>query len=69
MHEEALDSHAVRCPYCDTGFELLVDLSQGSHTTWEDCPQCCSPIQMRIEVSLLSGELESLTLGRDDEVL
>ncbi|WP_136247317.1 CPXCG motif-containing cysteine-rich protein [Halomonas borealis] len=69
MHEEALDSQAVRCPYCDAGFELLIDVSQGSHATWEDCPQCCAPIQLRIEVSLVSGELESLALGRDDEVL
>ncbi|MBB3142305.1 CPXCG motif-containing cysteine-rich protein [Halomonas organivorans] len=69
MHEEALDNHAVRCPYCDTAFELQVDASQGSHETWEDCPRCCAPIQLRIEVSPVSGELESLSLGRDDDVL
>lgn len=69
MHEEQLESRAVHCPYCDAPFGLLVDTSQGSHVTWEDCPQCCAPIQLRIEVSPASGELVSLDLGRDDDVL
>ncbi|PMR66865.1 CPXCG motif-containing cysteine-rich protein [Halomonas heilongjiangensis] len=68
MHEEQLDRHPVRCPYCDAPFELLVDRSEGSQETWEDCPRCCAPIQLRIEVSA-DGELESVTLGRDDDVL
>ncbi|MDR5867175.1 CPXCG motif-containing cysteine-rich protein [Halomonas koreensis] len=69
MNEETLDSRGVRCPYCDTAFDLQVDASQGSHATWEDCPRCCAPIQLRIEVSPVSGELESVELGRDDDVL
>jgi hypothetical protein len=69
MHEESLDTRAVHCPYCNMPFELLVDASQGSHDTWEDCPHCCAPIQLRITVSPVDGELESVTLGRDDEVL
>ncbi|MAX31696.1 Cysteine-rich CPXCG [Onishia taeanensis] len=69
MHEEMLNSHAVSCPYCDTGFELLVDASQGSHITWEDCPRCCAPIQVQVAVSAFSGEIEGVTLGRDDDVV
>nr|WP_298414938.1 CPXCG motif-containing cysteine-rich protein [uncultured Halomonas sp.] len=69
MHEEMLDEHPVDCPYCGTDFELLVDSSQGSYTTWEDCPRCCAPIQIGVEVSAISGELERLTLGRDDDVV
>ncbi|WP_192035465.1 CPXCG motif-containing cysteine-rich protein [Halomonas sp. YLGW01] len=69
MHEEMLSSHAVHCPYCDTGFELLVDASQGSHATWEDCPRCCAPIQVQVEVSAISGAIEGVTLGRDDDVV
>lgn len=69
MNEEQLESREVHCPYCDTPFDLLVDLSQGSQATWEDCPRCCAPIQLRIEVSPVSGELDSLALGRDDDVL
>lgn len=68
MHEEQLDRYPVHCPYCDAPFELLVDRSEGSQESWEDCPRCCAPIQLRIEVSA-DGELESVTLGRDDDVL
>ncbi|SHE64883.1 Cysteine-rich CPXCG [Modicisalibacter ilicicola DSM 19980] len=69
MQEEMLDARAVNCPYCGTGFELLIDSSQGSHTTWEDCPRCCAPIQIVVVVSESSGELEGVTLGRDDDVV
>ncbi|GED23895.1 CPXCG motif-containing cysteine-rich protein [Halomonas sabkhae] len=69
MQEDALESRRVHCPYCDTPFTLWVDISQGRHMTWQDCPQCCAPIQMRIEVSEISGELESVMLGQDDDVL
>lgn len=69
MHDEMLKTWAAHCPYCDTPFELLVDVSQGSHRTWEDCPRCCAPIQVVIHVSLYSGELEGIELGRDDDVV
>lgn len=67
MHEEMLTSQTVYCPYCSTEFDLLVDASQGSYQTWEDCPRCCAPIEVRVAVSLFSGELEDVTLSRDDE--
>ncbi|WP_111412867.1 CPXCG motif-containing cysteine-rich protein [Billgrantia lactosivorans] len=69
MHEEQLDSHPVHCPYCSMRFDLLIDVTQGSHQTWEDCPYCCAPIQLRVEVSPTTGELDALELGREDEVL
>ncbi|EPC01764.1 hypothetical protein L861_21295 [Litchfieldella anticariensis FP35 = DSM 16096] len=68
MHEEMLASRLVYCPYCSTEFDLLVDASQGSHQTWEDCPRCCAPIQVLIAVSPHNGELEDVTLSRDDDV-
>jgi hypothetical protein len=73
MNEEQLASRRVHCPYCDAPFDLLVDVSQGGHLTWEDCHVCCAPIQVRVEVGPadgLDGETDfTLTLGRDDEVL
>ncbi|WP_163558118.1 CPXCG motif-containing cysteine-rich protein [Halomonas sp. NO4] len=69
MHEERLESRLVHCPYCDAPFDLLVDASQGDQQTWEDCPHCCAPVQVLIRVSPADGELEGVTLGRDDEVL
>ncbi|MGO2055171.1 MAG: CPXCG motif-containing cysteine-rich protein, partial [Halomonadaceae bacterium] len=47
----------------------LIDTSQGSHATWEDCHQCCAPIQLQIIVSPMTGELDSVIAGRDDDVL
>ncbi|QTF92384.1 CPXCG motif-containing cysteine-rich protein [Halomonas sp. BM-2019] len=73
MNEEQLASRRVHCPYCDAPFDLLVDASQGSHLTWEDCHVCCAPIQVRVEVSPAGGLDDdtdfTLALGRDDEVL
>ncbi|SDM18356.1 Cysteine-rich CPXCG [Modicisalibacter muralis] len=69
MHEEMLNSLAVSCPYCGTEFDLLIDTSQESHITWEDCPRCCAPIQISVAVSPHTGELEQVTLGRDDDVV
>ncbi|MCO7246219.1 MULTISPECIES: CPXCG motif-containing cysteine-rich protein [Halomonadaceae] len=69
MQEDTLVEYDAYCPYCDTLLTLLIDPSQGSHVTWEDCHQCCAPIQLAIEVSLVTGELESVSLGSDDDVL
>ncbi|MGQ7246752.1 CPXCG motif-containing cysteine-rich protein [Halomonas sp. V046] len=69
MHEETLPTWGVNCPYCDAGYDLLVDVSQGSHETWEDCPQCCAPIHMRIEVDPVSEEIVSVVVGSDDDVI
>ncbi|GAB3352140.1 CPXCG motif-containing cysteine-rich protein [Chromohalobacter beijerinckii] len=68
MNEEMLLSWPAKCPYCDASFEMLIDSSVGSHATWEDCPQCCAPIQVRVTVSPFSGELEDVMLGQDDDV-
>ncbi len=68
MPEDALVPYHFHCPYCDSALEFLIDASQGSHTTWEDCHQCCAPIQLQIEVSPMTDEL-TVTTGRDDDVL
>jgi hypothetical protein len=69
VNEERLESRSVHCPYCDAPFDLLVDASQGSQVTWEDCHWCCAPIQVRITIPLDEDEPPRLTLGRDDEVV
>ncbi|MCS2608940.1 CPXCG motif-containing cysteine-rich protein [Halomonas dongshanensis] len=69
MYDDALIEHAFHCPYCDAALAFTIDTSQGSHVTWEDCHYCCSPIQLRVEVSPFTGELESVTTGRDDDIV
>lgn len=69
MHDDALVPYDFHCPYCDSPLSFLIDTSQGSHITWEDCHQCCAPIQVAVDISPISGELESVRTGSDDDVL
>jgi hypothetical protein len=41
---------AVSCPYCWERIELLVDVSAGSQRYTEDCPVCCQPMAVNLEV-------------------
>jgi hypothetical protein len=52
----------LQCPYCNEVFPLMVDTSQGDHTTTEDCTVCCRPIQ--IEVSCEPGEVIDVNVSR-----
>lgn len=40
----------VRCPYCGEAVELLVDAPAGPAAYVEDCPVCCRPMQVDVEV-------------------
>ncbi|WP_106478962.1 CPXCG motif-containing cysteine-rich protein [Phytohalomonas tamaricis] len=66
MQEQMLDEWQASCPYCGSGFTLLIDASQGDHVTYEDCRWCCCPIVVTVSVSL-DGELENVRLNRDDD--
>ena len=39
----------VVCPYCGQTYTTIVDTSQSSHATIEDCPVCCRPNVIRVE--------------------
>jgi len=56
----------IECPYCGETFETLVDTTGGSQDYIEDCPVCCRPIELRLEVGT-DGNLLSLTARRDDD--
>lgn len=57
--------HAVHCPYCGERFDTQVDLSSGSAQYVEDCPVCCRPIEVSLEVE--EGALSRLDMRRGDE--
>ncbi|MDH3527185.1 MAG: CPXCG motif-containing cysteine-rich protein [Gammaproteobacteria bacterium] len=61
-----LEPASVDCPYCGESFETVVDCSGGSQDCIEDCPACCRPIEIHIEIGL-NQELDSLTTRRDDD--
>lgn len=39
----------VDCPHCGESFPTMIDSSQGSYSTVEDCAVCCRPISLSIE--------------------
>jgi hypothetical protein len=45
---ELLAEGTVLCPYCGESYTTMVDTSQSSHATIEDCPVCCRPIQLTV---------------------
>ena len=53
----------VTCPACWETVELTVDLSGGSAVYSEDCPVCCRPMQVSLQVgddeSTFSVEVEA----------
>jgi hypothetical protein len=51
-----LEDAVVQCPYCWEEIELSVDLSGGSAIYTEDCPVCCQPMTVRLEVDEESGD-------------
>jgi len=58
--------HPYQCPYCGEGIETVIDTSQGSQQTIEDCSVCCRPIELSIELDEI-GQLLSLTARSDSD--
>ena len=55
---ELLAEGTVLCPYCGETYTTMVDTSQGTHATIEDCPVCCRPIELTVECE--PGEVISI---------
>ena len=47
--------HEFSCPFCGADISMLLDLSAGDQTYFEDCEVCCRPILLRYRVR--GGEL------------
>lgn len=59
-----IESRRLRCPWCGERFEALIDASGGDADYVEDCPVCCRPIAMRVEVDA-DGELRDVEGERE----
>jgi len=55
---------AVACPYCGESIEIVVDESAGDAAYVEDCPVCCRPMQVGVEVD---GGAVSVRVRTGDE--
>lgn len=51
-----LEDATVTCPCCWETISLELDLSGGSATYTEDCPVCCQPLTVRLQVDEVTGE-------------
>jgi hypothetical protein len=49
-HRLTLQEHPVVCPHCGERISMVLDLSAGSQSYFEDCEVCCNPIEVVFEV-------------------
>lgn len=52
-----LSTYDIGCPYCGETISLVLDGSGGSQRYIEDCPVCCRPISVLLDV-LDDGEID-----------
>lgn len=61
---ELEQAQQLTCPHCWEAITVLIDLSAGSQSYYEDCSVCCRPIAISFETS--GGELVSLNAEASD---
>jgi len=61
MSELVSERHG-HCPFCAQPITVVVDLSAGSQTYFEDCQVCCQPMQISLDVD--DHELLELRIER-----
>lgn len=59
------DEVPLRCPYCGEPITVLVDASAGAQRYIEDCPVCCRPIAIAVEVDG-EGRVAVTAAGEDE---
>jgi hypothetical protein len=50
MTDYLLEPVALSCPYCGERIELLIDCSLDAQDYIEDCPVCCRPMTVRVDI-------------------
>ena len=62
---EGLWSQQAVCPYCGESIELLVDISVSRQSYIEDCPVCCRPVTVQVQMNADGTPMVS-TFREDD---
>ena len=52
----------VQCPYCWEPIDLLIDASAGNQQYTEDCPVCCQPLVVQVN---LQGDEPVVNVSRE----
>ncbi|MGD8276190.1 MAG: CPXCG motif-containing cysteine-rich protein [Thiohalocapsa sp.] len=64
---ELLHISAQHCPWCGESIELTVDCSYGGYEAVEDCPVCCAPMIVTVEIAAGSIESPLVTVQREND--
>ena len=40
----------IACPHCGETYMIVIDTTQGDHSMIEDCPVCCRPMTVRLQI-------------------
>lgn len=59
------DDERVRCPYCGEWIELAVEATDGRQHYTEDCPVCCRPMDVLVELD--DAGLPMVTVESENE--
>lgn len=66
MHDYLQETVELICPYCGENISMVADYSGGEQQYYEDCPVCCAPILLTLELDE-QGEPAELRARRDDD--
>lgn len=55
----------VSCPHCGHAINITLDASNGSQEFYDDCPVCCNPIHLDMQVDEIREKI-SLSIDADD---
>ncbi|CAM4153302.1 CPXCG motif-containing cysteine-rich protein [Vibrio neonatus] len=56
----------ISCPHCGGHVGVTLDTTQGNQDFYEDCPICCHPIHLRMQLNQVRDKID-LDIDSDDE--
>ena len=61
-----IEAAQINCPYCHQQYEISVDCSAGGQEYVEDCPVCCNPAAVTVQVDI-DGKLLGVSAIRGND--
>ncbi|OBT12164.1 molybdopterin-guanine dinucleotide biosynthesis protein A [Vibrio sp. UCD-FRSSP16_10] len=56
----------ISCPHCGGHIQVPIDTTQGNQDFYDDCPACCHPIHLSVQLDEVRDKVD-LTIDADDE--
>ena len=64
MKSKALIEKTILCPHCGHPFHLSLDISGGDQNYYEECPNCCRDVHVRLH---LDDAHQRIVVGLDGD--